>query len=503
MAITINSAGIFGIDGYKVLVECELSKGLPGFDVVGLPDASVKESRERVRSALKNLKYDYPISKITINLAPADIKKEGTTLDLPILMAILSASKQTKPIASTCAFVGELSLNGEIRPVSGVLSMALALKEDGITDFFVPMQNACEASFCDDLNIYAVESIDQVINHLEGKSLLSPHKFLDEYIESDDELDFSDVIGQHNIRRACEICAAGSHGILLVGSQGTGKSMVAKRMSSIMPKLTKFEQLEVIRINSSLGITKNNFKNSLKRPFRSPHHTVSAVALIGGIGSNKFPKPGEISLAHNGILFLDEFPEFQKNAIDALRTPMEDKKVTISRVASCVTYPCEFILIAAMNPCKCGWYGDENVECICSPASVQNYNAKISGPIIDRIDIFINVQPVKYDDLKKREKGESSKEILKRVVNARKIQEKRFLSTSIKSNSCITPDKMKEFCPLDEQSDQVLSIAYKNLNLTPRSYDRILKLARTIADLDGSENIKLEHVTEAIQYRKQ
>lgn len=503
MAVIINASGIYGIDGYKVSVECELSKGMPGFTIVGLPDTAVRESSERVRSAMKNNSYTYPLGRVTINLAPADIKKEGTIYDLPIMLAIMLANGEINDISEKNAFVGELSLNGEIRPVSGALSMAIALKEKGVSNFFVPKNNALEASFCEDINIFAVENVKDVINHLNEKEKIKPYKRVSPPENDEFELDFSDVVGQQNVIRAATLSVAGLHNLLLCGSAGSGKSMVAKRMPSIMPKLSKEERLEVIKINSSMGFTKNSLNLSSTPPFRSPHHTVSAVALSGGLGANKIPKPGEISLAHNGILFLDEFPEFQKNAIETLRAPIEDKKVTISRVSASISYPSDFLLVSAMNPCKCGWYGSKTTPCICTPRAVETYNAKISGPILDRIDIFVNVTPVLYEDLQTRKKGESSKEILERIKKAREIQKERFKGTNIRYNSNITPDKMKEFCSLDEAGNAILKQAFVRLNLTARSHDRILKLSRTIADLEGSENIQACHIAEAIQYRKQ
>ena len=501
MAIVVNSAGIYGIDGYKVLVECEISRGLPGFDVVGLPDASVKESRERVKSALKNYAFEYPVSRITINLAPADIKKEGTVYDLPILLAILSRSNQISKINDNMAFVGELSLNGDVRPISGVLSMALSLKDKGVKHFFVPFQNAYEASFCEGISIYAINTIEDVIKHINNEVKLEifikPKK---ENNKNKFELDFADVVGQENVKRALEICAAGMHNVILSGAPGSGKSMMAKRLKGIMPKLTNDELIEVIKIRSVSSFKEDSVSDV--RPFRSPHHTVSAIGLTGGIGASKFPRPGEISLAHKGILFLDELPEFSKDAIETLRAPLEDNEITISRVNTSVTYPSEFVLVGAMNPCKCGYYGDDSGKCKCSYESIKRYTSKISGPILDRVDLFVDVKSISFNELSERAKGESSIEILKRVMKAREIQQLRFNNTNIKYNSGITPDKMKEFCSLDEECTLLIERAFNRLGLTARSYDRILKVSRTIADLNENKDIQVGDLAEALQYRK-
>ena len=497
MICSVKTLGISGIQGSLVTAECFISNGLPGFDIVGLPDAAVKEARERVRAAAKSSGLTFPVSRITVNLAPASLKKAGTHYDLPILLSILAASGAVRRPKSTTAFLGELSLDGRIRPISGVLPMALAAKREGVQTLFVPAENAAEATLARGPVIIPVETLSQLADGLNGQSILSPQPLWEPEPEDVSGLDFKDVLGQENVKRALEVAAAGSHNVLLIGPPGSGKSMLSKRLPSILPDMTWEESLEVSQIYSVMGLLDAKHPLVTRRPFRAPHHTVSNAGLAGG-GSN--PKPGEISMAHKGVLFLDEMPEFRKDTLDLMRQPLEDGKVTISRISGAVTYPAEFMLVCAMNPCKCGWYGDPSGRCRCSEQAVQSYRSRISGPMLDRIDIVVEVPAVHFEDLRSRTEAEPSASVKQRVNAAREIQNRRFGSGGM-CNARMGPNEMRRFCTLGEESAMLMKNAFDAMGLTARSYDRILKVARTVADLDGSEEILPQHIAEAIQYR--
>lgn len=497
MICSVKTLGISGIQGSLVTAECFISNGLPGFDIVGLPDAAVKEARERVRAAAKSSGLTFPVSRITVNLAPASLKKAGTHYDLPILLSILAASGAVRRPKSTTAFLGELSLDGRIRPISGVLPMALAAKREGVQTLFVPAENAAEATLARGPVIIPVETLSQLAEGLNGQMILSPQPLWEPEPEDVSGLDFKDVLGQENVKRALEVAAAGSHNVLLIGPPGSGKSMLSKRLPSILPDMTWEESLEVSQIYSVMGLLDAKHPLVTRRPFRAPHHTVSNAGLAGG-GSN--PKPGEISMAHKGVLFLDEMPEFRKDTLDLMRQPLEDGKVTISRISGAVTYPAEFMLVCAMNPCKCGWYGDPSGRCRCSEQAVQSYRSRISGPMLDRIDIVVEVPAVHFEDLRSRTEAEPSASVQQRVNAAREIQNRRFGSGGM-CNARMGPDEMRRFCTLGEESAMLMKNAFDAMGLTARSYDRILKVARTVADLDGSEEILPQHIAEAIQYR--
>jgi len=515
MIAIVKSTALSGLDGQIVEVEVDVSRGLPSFDIVGLPDISVREAKDRVRTAIKNSGLEFPVKRITVNLAPADLKKEGPVYDLPIAVGILAATEQLPPERfQQYVYLGELSLNGSLRGITGVLPNVLAVRDAALQQVVVPMENAKEAALVEGIDVFPASCLDELVAFLRGEYEITPYKLdlkeLQDQLEEGAFFDFGDVKGQQTAKRCLEVAAAGGHNVIMLGSPGSGKTMLARSLPGILPDLTFQESIDVTKIHSLAGLLPANRPLLTRRPFRSPHHTASTISIIGG---GRIPKPGEVSLAHHGVLFLDEMPEFHKDTLEALRQPLEDGVVTISRINASLTYPARLMLVGALNPCPCGYYGDPSRECSCSPLQVQRYISRLSGPLLDRVDLHIQVPRLPYEDISQQPRGESSREIKQRVEQAREIQRQRFAAekqiggprrsktSSVTCNAGMGPREVRLYCKLHKNAKALIKDAFGRLNLSARSYDRILKVSRTIADLAGSDLIEEGHVAEALQYR--